>query len=483
MSIETEACSMDAASDHRFTGCMQWRPDGLPRRRVRALYIGCSQSDGCRPGSEKGVRTGTPPCESGTRFASSGKLQRQIEQGAPADLFISAGEKEMDALTEQGPVVTDHHRSLLHNELVLIVPRNDKRIKDFGDLTKANQIAVGQPRTVPAGEYSKQALQYMKLWDPLKSRMVFAGDVRQVLTYVETGNVDAGLVYRTDAEASDQVTVAATAPPESHRSIVYPVGVVKGSKNREEADRFHEWLYKKKAGQFFVNTGFGMLRGNDAVRFLVPSSFVPGGYIGIQHHCLYSCHGIGRMDERAEFSGETAVGNLMDVAAGVAAVSGGVWTLFLLGRNSWLGQMMEWVFSRPVVFTWWAAVIAATVVAFPLVYQVIKTGLESVDPELEDAARSMGAGEVQVLRFVTFPLAWRSLLTAYTLGFARALGEFGATLMFAGNIPGKTQTLPTAIYIAVESGELETAYYWVGTILLVSFGLLSLVHWIRRDPE
>jgi molybdate transport system permease protein len=157
--------------------------------------------------------------------------------------------------------------------------------------------------------------------------------------------------------------------------------------------------------------------------------------------------------------------------------------LFLLGRNSWLGQMMEWVFSRPVVFTWWAAVIAATVVAFPLVYQVIKTGLESVDPELEDAARSMGAGEVQVLRFVTFPLAWRSLLTAYTLGFARALGEFGATLMFAGNIPGKTQTLPTAIYIAVESGELETAYYWVGTILLVSFGLLSLVHWIRRDPE
>lgn len=189
-------------------------------------------------------------------FASSGKLQRQIEQGAPADLFISAGEKEMDALTEQGRVVTDHHRSLLHNELVLIVPRNDKRIKDFGDLTKANQIAVGQPRTVPAGEYSKQALQYMKLWDPLKSRMVFAGDVRQVLTYVETGNVDAGLVYRTDAEASDQVTVAATAPPESHRSIVYPVGVVKGSKNREEADRFHDWLYKKKARAIFRKYGF-----------------------------------------------------------------------------------------------------------------------------------------------------------------------------------------------------------------------------------
>lgn len=157
--------------------------------------------------------------------------------------------------------------------------------------------------------------------------------------------------------------------------------------------------------------------------------------------------------------------------------------LILLGRNSWLGQVIEWVFSQPVVFTWWAAVIAAIVVAFPLVYQMIKTGLESIDPDLEDAARSMGAGEVQVLWFVTLPLAWRSLLTAYTLGFARALGEFGATLMFAGNIPGQTQTLPTAIYIAVESGEMGMAVYWVGMILLISFALLSVVHRIQQKPE
>ncbi|MFD1426000.1 molybdate ABC transporter permease subunit [Kroppenstedtia sanguinis] len=157
--------------------------------------------------------------------------------------------------------------------------------------------------------------------------------------------------------------------------------------------------------------------------------------------------------------------------------------LILLGRNSWLGQVFEWVFSQPVVFTWWAAVIAAIVVAFPLVYQMIKTGLESIDPDLEDAARSMGAGEVQVLWFVTLPLAWRSLLTAYTLGFARALGEFGATLMFAGNIPGQTQTLPTAIYIAVESGEMGMAVYWVGMILLISFALLSVVHRIQQKPE
>ncbi|EGK07147.1 molybdate ABC superfamily ATP binding cassette transporter, binding protein [Desmospora sp. 8437] len=189
-------------------------------------------------------------------FASSGKLQRQIEQGAPADLFISAGEKEMDALIRQGQVVTEDHRSFLHNELVLIVPRNHKRIKGFEHLTQASKIAVGQPKTVPAGEYAKQTLQYMKLWDSLKSRMVFAGDVRQVLTYVETGNVDAGLVYRTDAQTSDRVTVVATAPPGSHRSIIYPMGVVKGSKNREEADRLYDWLDGEKARAIFRNHGF-----------------------------------------------------------------------------------------------------------------------------------------------------------------------------------------------------------------------------------
>ncbi|PTM59033.1 molybdate ABC transporter permease subunit [Desmospora activa] len=153
--------------------------------------------------------------------------------------------------------------------------------------------------------------------------------------------------------------------------------------------------------------------------------------------------------------------------------------LLLLGRNSWLGQAIEWLLGQPVVFTWWAAVIAATVVAFPLIYQTLKTGFESVDSDLEDVARSMGAGEVQLLMYVTIPLSWRSLAVGYLLGFARGLGEFGATLMFAGNIPGKTQTIPTAIYLATETGHVTLAAYWVGSIVMFSFLLLCVVHRIR----
>jgi molybdate transport system permease protein len=146
--------------------------------------------------------------------------------------------------------------------------------------------------------------------------------------------------------------------------------------------------------------------------------------------------------------------------------------LVLLGKKSWIGYLMENFFNQSIIFTWGAAVIASIVVAFPLVYQTMKTGFSSVNKDLEDAGRSTGANEWQVLRYITLPLAWRSVTAAYILGFARGLGEFGATLMIAGNIPHKTQTLPTAIYIAVESGDQTLAWCWAGAIIVISFGLM-----------
>lgn len=146
--------------------------------------------------------------------------------------------------------------------------------------------------------------------------------------------------------------------------------------------------------------------------------------------------------------------------------------LVLLGKRSWIGYLMENFFNQSIIFTWGAAVIASIVVAFPLVYQTMKTGFSSVNKDLEDAGRSTGANEWQVLRYITLPLARRSVTTAYILGFARGLGEFGATLMIAGNIPHKTQTLPTAIYMAVESGDLTLAWCWAVAIIMISFGLL-----------
>ena len=179
---------------------------------------------------------------------------------------------------------------------------------------------------------------------------------------------------------------------------------------------------------------------------------------------------------RARFRGRSVVETVLLLPLVLPPTVIGFLLLLLLGRRSWIGQAYEWLIGQPIVFSWIAAVLAAAVVAFPLAYRTIKTGFEEVDADLEASARAYGASEWQVFRWITAPLASRSLLTGYLLGFARGLGEFGATLMIAGNIPHRTQTLPTAIYIAVESGNMKLAWAWAGVTVLISFAMLLIVN-------
>ena len=150
--------------------------------------------------------------------------------------------------------------------------------------------------------------------------------------------------------------------------------------------------------------------------------------------------------------------------------------LVILGRRSWIGRLYEQFTEQTILFTWGAAVMAAVIVAFPLVYRTVKAGFEGVEPDLEDAARAQGASELQVLRYVSLPLASRSLAAGYVLGFARGLGEFGATIMVAGNIPGRTQTISTAIFVAVDGGNMTLAWMWVCSIILISAMMLMFVN-------
>jgi len=151
--------------------------------------------------------------------------------------------------------------------------------------------------------------------------------------------------------------------------------------------------------------------------------------------------------------------------------------LLLFGRNGPLGKLLRGI-DITVVFSWPATVIAAAVVAFPLMYLTGRAALEQVDARFLEAARTLGASEWRVFREVALPLAWPGVLAGTILSFARALGEFGATLMLAGNIPGKTATIPIAIYFAVESGDLNRAFLWCGIDVLISLALLGgLYYW------
>ncbi|MFP7345752.1 molybdate ABC transporter permease subunit [Bacillus safensis] len=184
---------------------------------------------------------------------------------------------------------------------------------------------------------------------------------------------------------------------------------------------------------------------------------------------------IGYWMARTTFKGKMIVETLLMMPLVLPPTVVGFLLLVIFGRHSMIGGAIEWIFHQPVIFTWWAAVIASTVVAFPLMYQSAKAGFSTIESDIEGAAKVDGANSFQVFAYITVPLALPSLLSGSILSFARALGEFGATLMFAGNIPGKTQTLPTAIYVAIDSGRMELAWAWTICIVLLSFIILLAV--------
>lgn len=156
--------------------------------------------------------------------------------------------------------------------------------------------------------------------------------------------------------------------------------------------------------------------------------------------------------------------------------------LIAFGKRGVIGSFLLEHFEVQIVFTWVGAVIAACIVSLPLMYQNVKAAFLSVQPIYEQAARTLGSSEWKVFFTVTVPLAWPGIISGIVLTFARAIGEFGATLMIAGNIPGKTQTIPTAIYFAVESGKTELANTLVLIMTLFSFALVfGLNAWLKRQ--
>ena len=191
-------------------------------------------------------------------LGGSGTLQQQIEQGAPVDIFISASPDQMDALESKGLLLAGSRKDMVRNSVVLIVPKGKKGIASFQDLAapEVKFIAVGEPKTVPAGKYAQEILTHFDLYEKLKPKFVLGKDVRQVLTYVATGNADAGIVYATDALTSADVTVVATAPRDSHSPVIYPLAVIKNSKNVEDAKKFADFLTGPESTTIFKKYGF-----------------------------------------------------------------------------------------------------------------------------------------------------------------------------------------------------------------------------------
>nr|WP_315023800.1 molybdate ABC transporter substrate-binding protein [uncultured Aminipila sp.] len=194
-------------------------------------------------------------------FAGSGALMTQIEEGAPCDLFISASEEHMDELDTQGLIEEKTRVNLLGNTLTLIASEESKDSVSMDSLAsdEVKSIAIGTPESVPAGKYAQQSFDALGITEQVRSKLILGKDVRSVLDYVETGNVDCGFVYKTDALLLKSGAIIQDIPQDYHKPIVYPMAVLSETRNKEAITEFYEFLQTEYAKDVFEKYGFTIL--------------------------------------------------------------------------------------------------------------------------------------------------------------------------------------------------------------------------------
>lgn len=438
-------------------------------------------------------------------YGSSASLARQIDAGARAEVFLSASVDWAEYLVRRGRVARE--RQLLGNRLVVIVPQESKlKIAAPDDLTQAaiEHLALADSRSVPAGVYARQALEILGIWDQLEQRVTGAANVRQALQYVATGVAEAGIVYASDAALDARVRVALEFEGRLSEPIRYPLLLLKRASSDPAAVAFYDYLLSEPAAAEFERFGFVVLADTEpaAQRAEPPEaeaveparawwtlsrdewlalrlSFQVGLCAVVASLPLATAIGylLARWQSRGKWVLELAV-NLPLVLPPVVT---GFLLLTLFAPDGPVGGALENWFGVRIVLSWIGAAIAAAVVSFPLMVRAIRLAFQSVDPRLEMAARSLGAGRFDSFFSVTLPLARSGVLAGCVLAFARSLGEFGATIMLAGNIVGETQTVPLAIFSDWNRfGAGAAVWRLVAISILLAAAALVASEWLER---
>lgn len=247
-----------AAGALLLTGCTSGNADNREQKVELTVLAAASLTDVCNEMKEA-YESQHENVTLTFSYGGSGALQTQIEEGVPADVFISAATKQMTALDEEGLMDSGSIVNLLENKVVLIVPKDSTAgITSFEDVVtdKVAVIGLGEPGSVPVGQYSEEIFTTLGILDEVKAKANYGSDVRTVLSWVETGAVDCGIVYATDAYTSDLITIVCEAPKDSCKQVIYPAGVVKASGNSKAAAEFVDYLQSDEAMELFEKYGF-----------------------------------------------------------------------------------------------------------------------------------------------------------------------------------------------------------------------------------
>jgi molybdate transport system permease protein len=404
-------------------------------------------------------------------------------EGAPADLFFSADQAWMDWLQDQGGVQAGTVRDFLGNTLVVVVPAGGSSLSGPRDLLTLNRVALAG-ENVPAGRYAQEALEAMGLWEELAGRVVRGGSVRGTLEWVRRGEVDAGLVYRTDALAQPSVTVAFAIPPETHREVRYPAAVLAWSRHRRSAEAFLDFAEGPVGREIFSDAGFQVgqaapaqaASGRRVASLPDPVSAVRISLIVALLATLAGLApavGLGWVLARREFRGKALVSTVVFAPLVLPPVVTGFLLLNFVGSHSPLGRALA-AMGVSVPFTLVGAALAAFVVGLPLYVLSVRGAFEAVDPHYEELSWTLGVTPRDTFRRISLPLALPGIAAGAVLAFARALGEFGATVVLAGNVEGSTRTIALAVYTLLESpSSRQTTWVLVGASVVLS--LLALL--------
>jgi molybdate transport system permease protein len=432
-------------------------------------------------------------------YGGSGDLASQLLAAPRADLFLSAGSAEVERLRAAGLVRESSTRTLLGNRLVVVEPAGmpaQETPFEPERLTASDvaRLAIGDPTTAPAGRYARDWLERHGLLAAVSDRLLPTPSVRATLGAVESGAARFGIVYRTDAESSDGVRVVFSVPSGEHAPIAYPLVRLLAAEHPAEAAALEEYLDSPTARELFARHGFEPPPADAA---LAPSDGpLPGAGSTIQVLLVtlrvalgatllvaLPALALGFLLARRTFVGRSLVETVVALPLVLPPTAIGYLLLALLAQDGPLGPA-RLGFDPGLLFTQAGAIVAAALMALPLATRTARIAFEGVDPRLVLMGRSLGLSPVRAFLAITLPLAGRGLLAALLLAFGRALGEFGATVIVAGNLPGHTQTLALAIFSDIQVGDRAHALGLVGICVALAFTTILVVErLLARAPR
>ena len=432
-------------------------------------------------------------------FGASSVLAAQARAGAPLDVLLLADPQIADRLERGGAVAM--RRDFASNRLVVVTRDASFVVRSAADLTDARFARIAIPEhTVPVGRYARAWLARHGALDAIELKSVHTEHARATLLAVDQGHVDAAVVYATDAALARHAVVAYEVPAGEAPEILYVGVVLADAHDVDEARAFLDFAASTEARSVLAAAGFGPAPSGEEIG----SAGVP---VARMRHAagtmssadwpsitlltlrvatvatllsLAPAVWLGHLLARRRFRGDSLVRALVALPMVLPPVAVGLALLLLLGPRGPLGGVLD-ALGLEIAFTWWAAVMAAAVVGFPLLVRACEQSFAEVDVRFERVARSLGLGRLRAFFAVTLPLARRGVLYGSLLAFTRALGEFGATAVVAGILPGRTETLALGIYARVQLGDDRAALLLCAASFVLALGALLVGEtWLRR---